>query len=75
VDLPVAERQLGDVGGAHVDAGKPAAGGGHHGRVEVHSDGVGRVPGQFGDGAGGAAAGVDHRRARGQPQELVAARP
>ena len=71
---PSPSGSVGGVGGAHVDAGKPAAGGGQHGRVEVHADGAGRVRGQFGDGARGAAADVDHRRVRWQPQELVAAR-
>jgi hypothetical protein len=65
VRLPVAQRQLGGVSGTHVDVGKPAAGGGQHGRIEVHADGVGCVLGQFGNGACGAAADVDHCRVRG----------
>src|SRR5215216_2141681 len=70
VGLPVAQRQVGGVGGAYVDVGKAAAGGGQHGRVEVHTDGAGAVLGEFDDGAAGAAADVDHRRVREQPPQL-----
>lgn len=76
VRLTFAQRQVGGVRAAYVDVGEPAAGGGEHGRVRVHADGVGAGFGhfgEFGDGASGAAADVDHRCPPGQPQQVVAA--
>jgi len=75
VRLPVAKRQLGGAGGAHVDAGKPAAGGGQHVRVEVHADGVGPRARPVRPRRGRAPQPMSTTVASGgQPQELVAAR-